>query len=69
MDLKRLDALLDQALDLPAGKRHAFARSALADEPEMLDRFLGLLDAADPGETRDDFATGSPMREDLLEAA
>lgn len=41
----RLAELFDQALDIPAGQREAWARSAAADDPALLERLLALLRA------------------------
>ncbi|MCH9646866.1 MAG: serine/threonine protein kinase [Deltaproteobacteria bacterium] len=68
-DLKRLDALFDQALDLPVEERAAFARSALGEEPALLGSLMDLLDCAEAEAPENDLDEGGGLREKVLEAA
>ena len=67
MDLQRLDALFDQALDLPEAERPDFARSALADAPELLERLLSLLAFA--AQEEGELGADGGLRERALETA
>ena len=55
---KRLRALFDSAVALPAAGQEAFARAQAADDPELLEELLSMLESQS-GATR---RLSSPMR-------